>query len=540
MTLHQLAGKPAPQSVLENIPELVSAYYTFGVKGPVTFGTSGHRGTSLKGTFNEMQVAAMAQAICDFRSLKGRKGPLFMGFDTHALSVPAFRTALEVFAANGVETVIHEKNEYTPTPVISFLIVDHNRESRKPLADGVVITPSHNPPRDGGFKYNPPHGGPADVTETRWIEDRANVLMGSDANHIKRISYEKARAASTTHEKDFMGPFVEALDRVIDMKAIGESGIRMGVDPMGGSGVHYWHMISETYRLNMEVVNTRVDPAFGFMPLDADGEIRMDCSSPWAMANLIALADHYDVAWGNDPDFDRHGIVCPTGLMNPNHYLSVAIWYLLQHRQGWRSDLKIGKTLVSSTMIDRVVEDMGKTVFEVPVGFKWFVEGLLKGDLAFGGEESAGASFLRKDGLAWCTDKDGFSAGLLSAEIIAKTGKTPAEIYEDVLVAKHGAPYYKRVDGPITEEQRQVLKDLTPQSLQVTSVAGIPVTSVATTAAGNGASIGGVKVQLKDGSWFAIRPSGTEPKMKVYVESFGGEALWEKIYGEAEDCIFNP
>ena len=539
MTLHQLAGKPAPQSVLENIPQLVSAYYTLGVKGPVSFGTSGHRGTSLEGTFNEMQVAAMAQAICDFRSSKGRKGPLFMGFDTHALSIPAFRTALGVFAANNVETVIHEKDAFTPTPVISFLIVDHNRESHKPPADGVVITPSHNPPRDGGFKYNPPHGGPADVTETRWIEDRANVLMGSDANHIKRISYEKARAASTTHQKDFIGPFVEALDQVIDMKAIGESGIHMGVDPLGGSAVHYWQVIQETYRLNMEVVNTRVDPAFGFMTLDGDGKIRMDCSSPWAMANLIALADQYDVAWGNDPDSDRHGIVCPTGLMNPNHYLSVAIWYLLQHRPNWRSSLKIGKTLVSSTMIDRVVEDMGKSVFEVPVGFKWFVAGLLGGELAFGGEESAGASFLRKDGLAWCTDKDGFSAGLLSAEIIAKTGKTPAEIYEDVLVAKHGAPYYKRVDGPITEEQRQVLKDLTPESLQVTSVAGIPITSVATTAAGNGASIGGVKVNLKDGSWFAIRPSGTEPKMKVYVESFGGEALWDKIYEASRDCVFN-
>jgi len=481
----------------------------------------------------------MSQAICDFRSEKGYKGPLFMGFDTHALSIPAFRTALEVFAANGVETVIHDKDEYTPTPVISFLIVTHNRDNSEGVADGVVITPSHNPPRDGGFKYNPPHGGPADVTETRWIEDRANLLMGAEHCHIKRISYEKARAASTIHEKDFITPFVKALDQVVDMKAIREAGIKMGVDPLGGSGVHFWNVIAETYGLNIEVINPRVDPAFGFMPLDGDGEIRMDCSSPWAMANLISLADRFDVAWGNDPDFDRHGIVCPTGLMNPNQYLSVAIWYLIQHRPSWRSDLKIGKTLVSSTMIDRVVKDMGRELYEVPVGFKWFVEGLLRGELAFGGEESAGASFLRMDGLPWCTDKDGFAAGLLSAEIIAKTGKTPAEIYNDVLVPKHGAPFYRRADGPISQDQRQILKNLTPESINVSSVAGLSIASVATTAAGNGASIGGVKVTLEDGSWFAVRPSGTEPKMKVYVESFGGEDLWSRIYDEVQGCIFS-
>ncbi len=538
MTLHRLAGKQAPQSKLENIPELVSSYYTGRKLGAVSFGTSGHRGSSLKGTFNEMQVAAMAQAICDFRLEMGRKGPLFMGFDTHALSVPAFRTALEVFAANGIETVIHDKNEYTPTPVISFLIVDHNRKPSNQEADGVVITPSHNPPRDGGFKYNPPHGGPADVSETRWIEDRANRLMGPDQNHIRRVSYEKADAAPTTHREDFITPFVKALDQVVDMKAIRESGIRMGVDPMGGSGVHFWHYIAEAYGLNLEVVNSTVDPAFGFMPLDGDGEIRMDCSSPWAMANLIAMAERFDVAWGNDPDFDRHGIVCPTGLMNPNHYLSVAIWYLLQNRPSWGAGLEIGKTLVSSTMIDRVVQDMGRGLYEVPVGFKWFVEGLLKGELAFGGEESAGASFLRMDGRAWCTDKDGFSAGLLSAEMIAKTQQTPAEIYDHVLVPKHGAPFYKRADGPISDEQRQVLKNLTPESVKVSSVAGLPIVSVATTAAGNGASIGGVKVILKGGSWFAIRPSGTEPKMKVYIESFDGEDLWNRIYGEVHSCIF--
>ena len=538
MTFHRLAGKAAPQSMLENIPELVSAYYTLDATGPVSFGTSGHRGSASAGTFNEMQVASVAQAICDFRSERGRRGPLFMGFDTHALSVPAFRTALEVFAANGIETVIHQKDEFTPTPVISCLIVAHNRDSSKPAADGVIITPSHNPPGDGGVKYNPPHGGPADVGETGWIEDRANRLMGAHQNRIKRIPYQKARAAVTTHEADFISPFVKALERVVDMKAIRYADVRMGVDPMGGSGVHFWPVIAETYRLNMEVVNPRVDPAFGFMPLDGDGKIRMDCSSPHAMANLIALADRFDVAWGNDPDFDRHGIVCPTGLMNPNHYLSVAIWYLLRHRPQWNARLKVGKTLVSSTMIDRVVKGLDHDVYEVPVGFKWFVAGLLKGDLAFGGEESAGASFLRMDGRAWCTDKDGFSAGLLSAEILAKTGKTPAEIYDQLLVPRYGAPFYRRADGPISQEERRVLKALTPESVNVSSVAGLSIASVATTAAGNGASVGGVKVTLEDGSWFAIRPSGTEPKMKVYVESFGGEALWEKIYEASRHCIF--
>ncbi len=538
MAFDHLAGNPAPESMLENIPGLVSSYYTGEVTGPVSFGTSGHRGSALKGTFNESHVAAMAQAICDYRREKGRKGPLFMGFDTHALSTPAFRTALEVFAANGVETVIHNQDEFTPTPVISFLIVNHNRGNSSKRADGVVITPSHNPPRDGGFKYNPPHGGPADVTETSWIEARANQLMGPEKAHVKRLPYEKARMAPTTHKEDFITPFVKTLDQVVDMKAIRDAGIRMGVDPMGGSGVHYWRVIAETYQLNMEIVNPRVDPAFGFMPLDWDGEIRMDCSSPYAMANLIALADHFDVAWGNDPDFDRHGIVCPTGLMNPNHYLSVVIWYLLQHRPSWLSGFRVGKTLVSSTMIDRVVQDLGRRLYEVPVGFKWFVDGLLKGELAFGGEESAGASFLRMDGLPWCTDKDGFSAGLLSAEIIAKTGKTPAEIYETVLIPKHGAPFYKRADGPISDEQRRILKNLTPDSVKVTSVAGLSIASIATTAAGNGASIGGVKVTLEDGSWFAIRPSGTEPKMKVYVESFAGEDLWRKIYNEVHGCIF--
>lgn len=538
MNNHGLAGKPAPESMLENIPELISAYYTFEAVKPVSFGTSGHRGCPLKGSFNEPHVAAMAQAICDFRFKKGRKGPLFMGFDTHALSTPAFRTSLEVFAANGVETVIHRGNEYTPTPVISFLIVDHNRNASHETADGVVITPSHNPPRDGGFKYNPPAGGPADVSETKWIETRANEIMQTSQNDIKRVPYQRALAAPNIHQQDFVTPFVEALGYVVDMKVIRDEGIHMGVDPMGGSGVHFWPVIADTYQLNMEIVNRRVDPTFRFVTVDWDGEIRMDCSSPYAMTHLIGLKDQFDVAWGNDPDFDRHGIVCPTGLMNSNHYLSVAIWYLLRHRPSWDSGLKIGKTLVSSTMIDRVVQDSGRALYEVPVGFKWFVDGLLKGDLAFGGEESAGASFLRMDGLPWCTDKDGFAAGLLAAEMTAKTGKTPAEIYDHILVPDYGATFYKRADGPISDEQRQVLKDLKPESIRVSSLAGVPILSVTTTAPGNGAPMGGVKVTLEDGSWFAIRPSGTEPKMKVYVESFGGKALWEKIYGEVHSCIF--
>ena len=538
MALHELAGKQAPKSMLVNVPELVSSYYTNEPRGPVAFGTSGHRGSSLKGTFNEVHVSSIAQAICEYRITKGITGPLFLGFDTHALSEPAFRTALEVFAGNGVEVVIHAKDEYTPTPVISYLILGHNRRKSKGLGDGVVITPSHNPPRDGGFKYNPPHGGPADVDATRWIQERANRLMDTGGSGIKRMPYEKARKANTTHEQDFITSFVSSLGEVIDMEAIQKEGIRIGADPMGGSGVHYWKPIAETYNLNIEVVNPDVDPTFGFMTVDSDGEIRMDCSSVYAMAGLIALADRFDIAWGNDTDFDRHGIVCPAGLMNPNHYLSVAIWYLLQNRPEWGTDLKVGKTLVSSSMIDRVVTAFGKTLYEVPVGFKWFVKGLLKGTVAFGGEESAGASFLREDGTVWSTDKDGFILTLLAAEILAKTGKTPSEIYQDILVPEYGEPYYKRADGPITEEQKSLLKALSPDSIKVPALAGLPVTAVMTKAPGNDADMGGVKVVLGDGSWFAIRPSGTEPKMKVYVESYGGEALWQQIHDEAFPLIF--
>ena len=539
MTVHELAGKPAPKSLLVNIPDLIASYYTDSPKGPVSFGTSGHRGSSQKGTFNEMHIAATTQAICEYRSSQGIKGPLFLGFDTHALSAPAFRTALEVLAANGIETVIHERDEFTPTPVISFLILEHNRNKRQQTGDGVVITPSHNPPQDGGFKYNPPHGGPADVHVTEWIGDRANQLMNARNSDVKRLPYEKARQADTTHVQDFMTPFVDSLGRVIDMEIIGKEGIRIGADPMGGSGVHFWGPIAEKYGLNIEVVNTQVDPAFGFMTLDYDGQIRMDCSSPYAMAGLISMADNFDIAWGNDSDFDRHGIVCPDGLMNPNHYLAVAIYYLLQNRPPWRKDLSIGKTLVSSSMIDRIVETAGKKLYEVPVGFKWFVQGLLDGSLAFGGEESAGASFLRMDGTAWSTDKDGFSMTLLAAEILAKTGKTPSEIYRKNLIPQYGEPYYKRADGPVTDEQKQILKGLTPDSIKGPAVAGLLVRKVMTRAPGNNAPIGGVKILLDDGSWFAVRPSGTEPKMKVYIESFGGKELWDRIYDEALPVIFS-
>jgi len=538
MTLHELAGKKAPGSMLVNVPELVSSYYTDEPRGPVSFGTSGHRGSSLEGTFNESHIAATSQAICECRSSKGIKGPLFLGFDTHALSAPAFRTALEVFACNGVETVIHAKDEYTPTPVISFLILEHNRKNTGAIADGVVITPSHNPPRDGGFKYNPPHGGPADVDITMWIEDRANELIGHGNRDVKRMPYEKARKADTTHEQDFISPFVKALSQIVDMEAIRSHGIRIGADPMGGAGVHFWGPVAEKYGLNIEVVNGHVDPTFGFMTVDSDGQIRMDCSSPYAMSGLIAMADRFDIAWGNDPDFDRHGIVCPDGLMNPNHYLSVAIWYLIQNRPLWKKDISIGKTLVSSSMIDRVVNGLGKRLYETPVGFKWFVDGLLDGSVAFGGEESAGASFLRMDGSVWTTDKDGFCMSLLAAEIIAKTGRTPSELYREKLIPQYGEPFYKRMDGPITDKQKAALKTLAPDSIKTSTLAGIPIRNVMTRAPGNDSPIGGVKVTLEDGSWFAIRPSGTEPKMKVYVESFGGEGLWQRIYSEALPFIF--
>lgn len=538
MGLHELAGKTAPVSMRINLSGLVSSFFTDDAEGPVSFGTSGHRGSSLDGTFNEAHIAATAQAICDYRVTENIQGPLFMGFDTHALSEPAFRTALGVFAGNGVEVVIHAGDEYTPTPVISFFILQHNRGRSSGLADGVVITPSHNPPRDGGFKYNPPHGGPADVNVTGWVQERANKIIKDGGKGVTRVTYSRARKAGTTFEQDFITPFVRTLAEVLDMEAISGSGLRLGVDPMGGASVRFWGAVGEAYGLNLDVVNEQVDPAFGFMPLDADGLIRMDCSSPYSMAGLIGLADRFDVAWGNDPDVDRHGIVDSQGLMNPNHYLSVALWYLFRNRPEWSPGLPAGKTLVSSSMIDRVVESFGRRVYEVPVGFKWYVEGLLNGQLAFGGEESAGASFLRRDGTAWCTDKDGFSMSLLAAEIMAKTGRTPSEIYREILTVEHGDPFYRRSDGPITDAQKAMLASITPETFQATHVAGKAVSAVMTRAPGNGEPIGGVKVLLEDGSWFAVRPSGTEPKMKVYIESFGGEELWERINEEALSAVF--
>jgi phosphoglucomutase len=538
MAAHELAGKPAPASMLIDVPGLVSSYYMNAPQGPVSFGTSGHRGTSIKGTFNEAHIMAIAQAICEYRALKEIGGPLFLGFDTHALSAPAFRTALEVFAANNIETVIHEKDEFTPTPVISFLILEYNRKKTGRVADGVVITPSHNPPQDGGFKYNPPHGGPADVDVTRLIEDRANELMAKGNKGVRRISYERARKSDLIHEEDLVSPFVRSISQTIDMELIRRQRIRIGADPMGGSGAHYWEPIAEEYGLDIKVVNGEVDPTFGFMTVDYDGQIRMDCSSPHAMANLIRMANRFDIAWGNDPDFDRHGIVCPDGLMNPNHYLSVAIWYLIQNRTSWKHDISIGKTLVSSSMIDRVVRGLGKRLYEVPVGFKWFVHGLLDGSVAFGGEESAGATFLRMDGTAWTTDKDGFCMSLLAAEILAKTGSTPSDIYREKLAPQYGEPYYKRADSAITDRHRERLNAIRVDSLKGSAIAGLPVKEVMTRAPGNDAPIGGVKIELQDGSWFAVRPSGTEPKMKVYVESFGGKELWQRIHDEAISLIF--
>lgn len=538
MTVHKLAGKSAPKNMLVDVDELISSYYTGDVQRPVSFGTSGHRGSSLAGTFNETHIAATAQAICEYRSAKGITGPIFMGFDPHALSGPAFKTALEVFAANEIETIIHAKDEFTPTPVISFLILEYNKEEKDRKADGVVVTPSHNPPQYGGFKYNPPHGGPADVDTTGWIQERANQLMEDKNRDVKRIDYEKARDASTTHKQDFIRPFVSSLSQIIDMDIIRNAELRIGADPMGGSGVHFWGPIAEFYGLNIEVVNNTIDPTFGFMTLDSDGQIRMDCSSPYAMAGLISMAEKFDIAWGNDPDFDRHGIVCPDGLMNPNHFLSVAVWYLLKNRHAWQKDVSIGKTLVSSSMIDMIVKDYGKRLYEVPVGFKWFVNGLLDGTVAFGGEESAGASFLRMDGSVWSTDKDGFCMTLLAAEILARTGKTPSQIYREILVPKFGDPFYRREDGPVTEKQKELLKSLTPDSIKATSLAGRDITGIMTKAPGNDAPIGGIKTILSDGSWFAVRSSGTEPKMKVYVESFDGEALWQKIYHEALSLLF--
>jgi phosphoglucomutase len=537
MALHELAGKPAPRSVLANIPRLVSRYYNqkpdVADRGQrVSFGTSGHRGSSLKSNFNEAHVATISRAICELRASKNIAGPLYLGIDTHALSEPALATALEVFAAAGATVKIQKGLRYTPTPVISHAILTYNRGKTEGLSDGVVITPSHNPPEDGGFKYNPPEGGPADTETTKAIADRANELLERGFEHIKRLPFEKALRAETTHEHDYITPYVADLENVIDMKAIARAGLKIGADPLGGSSVDFWAPIAETYGLDIEVVNPVVDPTFSFMTLDKDGKIRMDCSSPYAMASLIQLKDKFDIAFGNDADTDRHGIVTGgAGLLNPNHYLSVAIWYLYQHRSGWRSDAAVGKTLVSSSMIDRVASHLEKKLSEVPVGFKWFVDGLIDGSYGFGGEESAGASFLRKNGTVWTTDKDGIIMDLLACEITAKTGKDPGEIYGE-LEGKFGSPTYERIDAPATPDQKAILKKLSPEMVAAEELAGEPITAKLTRASGNNAEIGGLKVVTENG-WFAARPSGTEAIYKLYAESFKGPEHLKQIQEEA-------
>lgn len=526
--------------MLVNIPRLIAAYYTFlpDLSVPthrVSFGTSGHRGSSLKNSFNESHIAAITQAICDYRKTHGIGGPLFLGMDTHALSEAAHSTAIEVLAANQVETMIAWDFSYTPTPVISHAILTYNRDRRSGLADGIVITPSHNPPEDGGFKYNPPAGGPADTEITADIEREANELLSRENRDVRRIPYERALRTACIHEYDFVTPYVSDLASVVDMQAIAASSLKIGADPMGGAGVGFWEPIREKYSLDLTVVNPLVDPSFAFMRVDRDGRIRMDCSSPYAMAGLIDLKDRFDISFGNDSDFDRHGIVTPTvGLMNPNHYLAVAIWYLFQHRP-WNEGAAVGKTLVSSSMIDRVTRHMNRRLVEVPVGFKWFVEGLIEGRLGFGGEESAGASFLRRDGTVWTTDKDGFILDLLAAEITATTGKDPGEQYL-ALTQSFGEPVYERIDAPISPELKSAFKNLTPEKVDASTLAGEAIVAKLTTAPGNGAPIGGIKVMAQEG-WFAARPSGTEDVYKVYAESFKGEAHLRQIQEEAQAIV---
>lgn len=541
MALHKLAGQPAPQEALINVPRLISSYYTVHPDPSeplqrVAFGTSGHRGTSTAASFNEDHILAICQAICEYRAARNITGPLYAGMDTHALSEPALASAIEVFAANGVRLVIQKGLDYTPTPVISHAILTWNRGRTADLADGVVITPSHNPPTDGGFKYNPPEGGPADTGTTKVIQDRANELLRDGLTGVKRLSLRRAMAGGSVEEYDYVTPYVASLGQVIDMEAIAAAGLHIGVDPMGGAGVHYWEPIAERYGLRLEVVNPYVDPTFGFMTIDHDGKIRMDCSSPHAMASLIRLKDDFDIAFGNDPDYDRHGIVTRSaGLMNPNHYLAVAIWYLFQNRPAWRADAAVGKTLVSSSMIDRVTAHLGRRLAEVPVGFKYFVDGLLSGDYGFGGEESAGASFLRRDGSVWTTDKDGFIMDLLAAEIMARTGRDPAEHYR-ALTEQFGDPVYQRADTPVTPERKAVLSDLSPDLVRADTLAGEPITAKLTRAPANNAPIGGLKVVTENG-WFAARPSGTENIYKVYAESFKGLDHLRQIQAEAGTII---
>ena len=541
MSQHPLAGKPAPKELLPNIPRLISAYYTLrpDVADPgqqVSFGTSGHRGSSLKHSFNEDHILAISQALCEYRAAQGTTGPLFLGMDTHALSEAAQVTAIEVFAGNGIEIMIQAGGGYTPTPVISHAILNFNQGKTSGLADGVVITPSHNPPDDGGFKYNPPSGGPADTAATGWIQNRANDILRDGLRAVQRIPYERALAVGTTHEYDYITPYVADLKNVVDMETIAGAGLKIGVDPMGGAGVAYWAPIAEMYKLDLSVVNPYVDPTFGFMTVDKDGKIRMDCSSPYAMASLIGLKDQFDIAFGNDPDYDRHGIVTRSvGLMNPNHYLSVAINFLFQNRPGWLADAAVGKTLVSSSMIDRVAAHIGRKLSEVPVGFKWFVDGLLDGSTGFGGEESAGASFLRMDGTVWTTDKDGIILDLLAAEITAKTGRDPGEHYQ-TLENQFGSPVYERMDAPATLEQKAVLKNLSPEMVEASEMAGEPILAKLTNAPGNNAAIGGLKVVTENG-WFAARPSGTEAIYKIYAESFLGREHLQQIQTEAKEIV---
>jgi phosphoglucomutase len=519
----------------------VTAYYSLtpDLADPaqrVAFGTSGHRGSSFATAFNEAPIAATSQAVCDYRAGQGTTGPLYLGIDTHALSEPARATALEVLAANGVTVLIDSEDGYTPTPAVSHAIVAHNRGRTSDLADGIVVTPSHNPPGDGGFKYNPPHGGPADSTATSWIQDRANELIEKGMSEVRRIPYTRALAADTTGRFDFLGSYVADLPSVLDLDAVRDAGIRIGADPLGGASVAYWGRIAEQHRLDLTVVNPETDPTWRFMTLDWDGKIRMDCSSPYAMASLISKRDEYRIATGNDADADRHGIVTPdAGLMNPNHYLAVAISYLYRHREGWPQGAAIGKTLVSSSMIDRVAADLGRRLVEVPVGFKWFVEGLTDGSVAFGGEESAGASFLRRDGSTWTTDKDGILLALLASEITAVTGSTPSEHYA-ALTGRFGAPAYARVDAPATRDQKAALAALSSDQVTAAELAGEPITAVLTRAPGNDAAIGGLKV-CTDSAWFAARPSGTEDVYKIYAESFQGPEHLARVQQEARDLV---
>jgi phosphoglucomutase len=541
VTISPLAGKPVPKEMLVDLTRLEREYFKrqpdVGNRDQmVSFGTSGHRGSSLRGTFTEAHVLAITQAICDYRRRHGIDGPLYMGKDTHALSGPAQRTALEVLAANNVQIIIQRDDGVTPTPVISRAILVYNRGRKEHLADGIVITPSHNPPEDGGLKYNPPHGGPADTSVTKWVQDRANELLREDDDDVKRVPFATAIQAGTTLEEDLILPYVEDLRNVIDMEAIRAAGLKLGVDPLGGASLPYWEPINSIYGLDITVVNSKLDPTFSFMTVDHDGKVRMDCSSPYAMAGLVRLKDQYRVAFANDPDSDRHGIVTPSaGLMNPNHYLAVAIGYLLTHRPGWGAAAAVGKTLVSSSMIDRVVSKLGRRLAEMPVGFKYFAPGLLDGSFCFGGEESAGASFLRQDGTVWTTDKDGILLNLLAAEITARTGKDPGEHFQ-TLVAEFGKPFYTRIDAAATPEQKARLEQLSPEAVKASELAGEPITAKLTRAPGNNEPIGGLKVVTANG-WFAARPSGTENLYKVYAESFRDEKHLEAIVSEAQKIV---